>query len=64
MNHLADEWNEKLRCPQCRKTGMANLSQEGHDTLIVQSVPDGFKVVHTQNGPDFYCTDCNVAVEP
>jgi hypothetical protein len=60
-----DEWNEKLRCPNCSKTGMASLSQsEGERTPTVQSVPEGFKVVHTRYGPHFHCGTCDVAVDP
>jgi hypothetical protein len=51
----ADEWNEQLRCPKCRKTGIASLSQGQRDDIpTVQGVvPDGFKVIQTQYGPDF-----------
>jgi len=60
-----DEWNEKLRCPQCGKTGMAGLSQsDDADRPTAQIVPDGFKVVATTFGPNFHCTACNVAVVP
>ncbi len=46
-------------------TGMAGLFQgEGDMTPTVTSVPNGFKVVHTEFGPDFHCTACGVAVEP
>ena len=62
---MTDEWNEQLRCPHCRKTGMASLSQgEDDQTPSVLSVPDGFKVVQTEYGPDFQCGTCNVAVLP
>jgi hypothetical protein len=62
---ITDEWNEELRCPKCGKTGMASLFQN-HDSDVptVHSVPDGFKVVAAQYGPDFQCTTCNVAVVP
>jgi NMD protein affecting ribosome stability and mRNA decay len=60
---MKDEWNERLRCPICGKAGMASLCQdEDSETLIVQSVPSGFKVVGDEYGPDFHCTTCNVAV--
>jgi len=52
---MTDEWNESLRCPTCGKTGIASLSQDNDDAPTVQSVPDGFKVVATQYGPDFLC---------
>jgi hypothetical protein len=62
---MSDEWNEELRCPECGKTGLASLSQsDGADTPTIHRVPDGFKVVATQYGPDFYCGICNVAVAP
>jgi hypothetical protein len=62
---MTDEWNEKLRCPQCGKTGMASLSQcDDAAKSTVQIVPDGFKVVATPYGPDFHCGTCNVAVLP
>jgi hypothetical protein len=62
---MKDEWNERLRCPICRKTGMASLSQDNGDAPTVQSVPDGFKVITAHHGsPDFQCTTCNVAVVP
>ncbi len=60
-----DEWNEELRCPKCGVTGMAGLSQgDEADIPTVHSVPDGFEVIATQYGPNFYCTMCNVAVVP
>jgi hypothetical protein len=62
---MIDEWNERLQCPNCGKTGMASLSQkEGIDIPTVQSVPDGFKIVATSYGPNFHCGTCNVAVVP
>jgi hypothetical protein len=59
-----DEWDEKLRCPKCSKTGVASLSQDDNaDTPTVQLVPNGFKVLQTEFGPDFYCETCDIAVE-
>ncbi|MDO8981472.1 MAG: hypothetical protein Q7V17_19820 [Afipia sp.] len=44
---------------------MASLSQGESDEMpTVQSVPDGFKVVQTEYGPDFRCEGCDVAAEP
>jgi hypothetical protein len=60
-----EEWNEKLRCPNCGKTGMASLAQgNDDDEPSVQSVPDGFKAVDTRFGPAFYCENCDVEVDP
>ena len=61
---MKDQWNETLRCPVCDKTGRASLSQDNGDTPTIQLVPDGFKVVSTRHGPDFYCGVCDVAVKP
>lgn len=62
---MKDEWNERLHCPVCRRTGMASLCQDdGSETPTVQRVPDGFKVVDHQYGPDFHCEACGVAVQP
>jgi hypothetical protein len=62
---MVDEWNERLQCPKCGKTGMASLSQrEDTDVSTVQSVSNGFKIVATSYGPNFQCTTCNVPVVP
>jgi hypothetical protein len=62
---MMDEWNEQLRCPRCRKTGMAGLSQnEGVELPTVDSVPDGFTAFSTEYGPDFRCDTCDVEVNP
>ena len=62
---MTDEWNEELRCPECGKTGVVSLSQGGGaDIPTVHSVPDGFKVVSTQYGPDFHCRTCDIPVVP
>jgi hypothetical protein len=62
---MTDQWNEVLRCPQCRNTGTASLSQSDQaDTPTVNGIPDGFKVVQTEYGPDFRCGVCDVPVEP
>ena len=60
---MTDKWDEHLRCPQCRITGMASLSHlEGAETPIVDFVTAGFKAVQTEYGPDFHCGACNVPV--
>ena len=62
---MKDEWNERLRCPACGKTGTAGLAQgDGGETPAVQSVPDGFKVIGTRFGPKFHCGSCDVEVDP
>jgi hypothetical protein len=60
---MTDKWNERLSCPQCRKTGEASLSHlEGANMPTVEKVTAGFKAVQTEYGPDFHCDDCNVPV--
>jgi hypothetical protein len=61
---MKDEWTENLQCPICGKTGVARLSQDNDDAPTVLSVPDGFKIVAAEHGPNFHCTTCNVAVLP
>jgi hypothetical protein len=59
-----DEWDEKLRCPSCGKTGTVSLSQANSDMPTVLSITDGFKAVQTEYGPDFRCGTCDIAVDP
>jgi hypothetical protein len=60
-----DQWTETLRCPICRKTGKASLTQGEHDEKpTVNSVPPGFKVVSKQHGLSFHCEDCDAEVLP
>ena len=62
---MTDQWNEQLQCPQCRNVGMASLSQlEDAEMPTVEVVPDGFKAMQTEYGPDFHCAACNVPVKP
>ncbi|MEA2864289.1 MAG: hypothetical protein QOC84_2245 [Bradyrhizobium sp.] len=61
---MIEDWYEKLRCPKCGRSGMASVAQpKDKKTPAVESVPDGFKVVKTPNGPDFKCETCDIAVE-
>jgi hypothetical protein len=62
---MTDQWAENLRCYTCTNTGTTTLSQsDGNRTPTVLSVPDGFKVVQTEYGPDFHCEACNTRAEP
>jgi hypothetical protein len=62
---MADKWDEHLRCPQCRNTGMARLSQyNGARSPTVEVVTAGFKVVKTEYGPDLHCATCNTPAAP
>jgi hypothetical protein len=62
---MIDAWNEILRCPRCRKRGVASLSQaeaDGRPTVV--SVTHGFKIILQTHAPDFDCETCNIAVCP
>jgi hypothetical protein len=62
---MIDQWNEELRCPQCRQKGTAILSQrDDNDMPTVDRVADGFKAVQTEYGPHFECGTRNVLVDP
>ena len=62
---MDDQWTETLRCPKCRKTGRAGLTQgEDDETPTVSSIAAGFRVVQTRHGPSFRCEDCDVEVDP
>lgn len=62
---MIDQWNEVLRCPQCRNSGTASLSLSQHaETPTVEAVHGGFKVVQTEYGPNFRCGDCDVPALP
>jgi hypothetical protein len=62
---MTDQWDEELRCPQCSNTGVVSLSQPKEaEVPIVKGVPDGFKVVQTEYGPDFRCGTCDIPAAP
>src|SRR6267378_1657293 len=61
-----DRWVEKLRCPNCRKAGIARLSttDEFSWEIRMDGVPEGFKVVRSESSGNFYCSSCDRPVEP
>ena len=61
-----DRWVEKLRCPNCRKAGIARLSttDEFSWEIRMDGVPEGFKVVRSESSSNFYCSSCDRPVEP
>jgi hypothetical protein len=61
-----EHWIENLMCRRCSKDGIAVLSTEDKLSWIVQveSVPEGFRVVQSENGSNFYCSSCDRPVEP
>jgi hypothetical protein len=61
-----DHWVEILKCPQCGKTGAAELSMADGLSWIVRpdSIPAGFKVVESEkNSRNFYCAFCDRPVD-
>jgi hypothetical protein len=62
---MVDRWNEQLRCPQCQQIGLASLSQLlDAEMPIVDCIPDGFKAIKTEYGPNFHCGACDVPGGP
>jgi hypothetical protein len=57
---VSDHWTEVLRCPNCALTGVAVLSQpDGSDSVLVETLPVGFKAVTSKYGDTFYCVACD-----
>jgi hypothetical protein len=62
---MADQWNERLRCSHCAGTGAVSLSQiNGANMPTVHNISGDFKTIHTEFGPDFHCTTCDVPAAP
>jgi hypothetical protein len=53
---MGDCWVETLKCPNCRKTGFAVISQTHELSWDMEAdfVPTGFKVTHLKHGIIFY----------
>jgi len=63
-----DSWVETLKCPNCGKTGSAELSQSDRYAFIrgdrrtsPDRVPAGFKIVEGAEDIDLFCKKCNVS---
>jgi hypothetical protein len=51
--------------PGAKRPAPAELSQmNGSLDVAVDSLPEGFKVVETEYGIDFYCSSCDRPVDP
>jgi hypothetical protein len=61
-----EHWIENLMCRRCKKDGIAVLSTDDKLSWIVQveSVPEGFRAIHSEYGSNFYCSSCDRPVEP
>jgi hypothetical protein len=65
MVRARDHWVEYLKCPNCRKTGIALLSDVNEYSLDIQvdAVPEGVEVIHSKHGIELYCASCDIPVE-
>jgi hypothetical protein len=61
-----DCWVENLRCPWCRKTGIAQLSATDEYSWDVQvdGISEGFRFMQLGNVSNFFCSLCDSPVEP
>jgi hypothetical protein len=61
---IDDHWVEVLRCPRCKNTGTAELSETGSlFDIKVHSVPEGFRVFESEHGFNFHCSSCDCPAE-
>jgi hypothetical protein len=62
---LRDQWKERLRCPMCRRSGWASLSQGNEaNAPTIDEVSEGFRAETTAQGLTFLCVACAVEVVP
>jgi len=61
-----DSWVENLRCPQCGKIGIAELSTADDQSWAIQvdSIPKGFQFIQSKDSSNFYCAFCDRPAEP
>ena len=54
---MREHWTEDLVCPNCQKTGRAELSQTDDQSgdIEAESIPAGFKVIQIEHGIIFHC---------
>jgi len=60
---VVERWLEKLRCPNCAKTGTARVSQADGWTIHVDILPEGFYFIQSESGSNFYCSSCDSSAE-
>jgi hypothetical protein len=62
---VRDHWVEKLKCRRCGKIGTAELSADDQSwTIKVDSIPKGFQFIQSEDGSNFYCSFCELPVDP
>ena len=55
------KWAEAVRCPHCALVGIASLVADlKQSEAKVDRLPEGFKIVTTENGNKIYCAACNL----
>ena len=60
---VVERWLEKLRCPNCGKTGTGRLSHADGWTVHVDILPEGFYFIQSESGSNFYCSSCDSPAE-
>ena len=53
-----DQQAKAVRCPDCALVGIANFTNEKTSGAKFR-LPEGFKVVATDEGDKIYCAACN-----
>jgi hypothetical protein len=48
-----------VRCPGCALVGIASLTGEKSSAAKIKRLPEGFKVITTDEGHQIYCAACN-----
>jgi hypothetical protein len=66
ISAMREHWTEDLVCPNCQKTGRAELSQTDDQSGDIEAelVPAGFKVIQLEHSITFRCASCDIAVKP
>jgi hypothetical protein len=59
-----DHWVEYLSCRRCQTSGELSTEDKLSWIVKVETVPEGFRVIQSDNGSNFYCSSCGRAVEP
>lgn len=62
MTHSS--WIEILRCPKCRRTGHAELSEVAPLRNRIVRVSEEFEVRTDERGDDFQCRACKLPALP
>jgi hypothetical protein len=70
---IRDRWVERFKCPECGSIGAANLSRvdgqeskslHGDYLIVIDSLPENFKVAGKPQDIDIFCIKCNVSAWP